>query len=80
MLSLGLQAKDKVTGFQGILTAHAKYLTGCDQWCIQPPVKDGSFVEGRWFDEGKIEITGDGINPETLLADKNGCDFSAPIK
>lgn len=34
---LGNKAKDKITGFSGILTARIEFLTGCNRYCIQPP-------------------------------------------
>jgi hypothetical protein len=78
---LGQKAKDKITGFEGILTGKCEYLTGCTQYSIQPITKDdGGFIEGRWFDEGRLEITGDGIKKSDVLASDNGADFSAPIK
>lgn len=33
---LGLKAKDKITGFEGIITARCEYLTGCNQYCLTP--------------------------------------------
>ena len=73
MIKLGQQAKDKVSGFKGILTGRASYITGCDQYCIAPTVgKDGEVKDGRWFDEGRIQITGKGINIFDVLTDKKG--------
>ncbi len=73
MLELGKKAKDKVTGFEGILTGHCKYLYGCDQYLITPPVdKNGSKPDGQWLDSGRIEITGEGINAEEVQADEAG--------
>lgn len=82
MIQLGQRLKDKVTGFEGIASGKAEYLTGCTQWSLQPKVKeDGSFIEGRWFDEGRLVILDEhGIVQSDILADKNGCDFSAPVK
>ena len=54
---LGKPAKDKITGLQGIITAKVVYVSGCIQYCIQPPIdKDGKLVESNYFDEGRIEI------------------------
>lgn len=82
MIQLGQQAKDKVTGAKGIVTARATYLTGCDQYLIQPVAsKDGAFVNGTWFDEGRIEIIGRGILAKEVKSKRNGgpaCD--APLK
>lgn len=77
-LELGVKAKDKITGFEGIVTGVASYLTGCNQWLLQPPAKDGAYVEGRWLDEGKIEAIGEGINAKEVKAEENGCDAPSP--
>lgn len=72
MINLGLKAKDKITGFEGILTGRAQYLYGCDQYCIVPPARDGKVGEVQWFDEGRIEITGKGISPKDVQVQKPG--------
>ena len=77
---LGVTVRDKITGFSGIITGHAEYLTGCDQYAVQPDAKDNKWEDGKWFDEGRIELIGKGINKKDVLGDKNGADFSAPIK
>lgn len=70
---LGKLARDKVTGFEGIVVGHAKHLTGCDTYGLQPKVdSDGKVQDAQWFDEGRIEILGDGIAPASVQAVKNG--------
>ena len=62
---LGKKGKDKITGFEGILTSACQYLTGCNRYHIQPTTlqKDGQPIEGIYFDEAQIEILGEGILP-----------------
>lgn len=61
-IELGVEAKDKVTGFSGIVTARATYLTGCDQYVLSPVVgEDGKVPEAHWFDENRLEVTGPGV-------------------
>lgn len=79
-MELGVKVKDKITAFEGLATGKASYITGCDQYLVQPPSKDGEFKEGRWIDEGRLEVIGDGISPELVKAEENGCDVSAPAK
>lgn len=56
----GYWAKDLITGFQGIITGGAAYMTGCDQVCITPIAKeDNSVQDGRWFDINRIQIVGE---------------------
>lgn len=76
MDNFGKRAKDKVTGFEGIITAKCFYIYGCAQYLLMPTVdKDGKKQNGEWFDEGRIEIMGFHINPNDVKADKNGCEF-----
>ena len=78
MFKLGWTLKDKITGFQGVVTGRCEYISGCHQVLLVPPTDDkGSYVESHWFDEsrcdrvGASEITLDiGVNP--------GCDMAAP--
>jgi hypothetical protein len=72
MIDLGQKARDKVTGFEGIITGRAQYLYGCDQYCIVPPAKDGKIGSAEWFDEGRIEVVGRGILPKDVRAEKPG--------
>lgn len=72
-IKFGVEAKDKVTGFTGIVTGKCQYMYGCTQYCLVPSVdKDGKIVDGSWFDEGRIEVLGHGIKPEDVKGEKNG--------
>ena len=54
---LGKQAKDKVTGFSGVITSISFDLYGCIQAVITPATnKEGSVQDGNWFDVSRIEI------------------------
>ena len=67
MIRLGLEVKDKITGFTGIVTARINYLTGCDRYAVTPPVdKDGKVRDGEWFDEGRLMILSQGISEEDV--------------
>jgi cyanophycinase-like exopeptidase len=72
MIELGKAGRDKVTGFEGIITARAQYLTGCDQYNLVPPVKDGKLDNAQWFDEGRIEIVGIGISAGDVAGPRPG--------
>ena len=72
---LGKQARDKITGFEGIITGKVSYLYGCTQYSLTPKVKkDGSAQDPVWFDEGRIEIIAKGkhIDPSSVQAKKPG--------
>ncbi len=72
MENLGKEARDKVTGFEGIITAKVNYLYGCNQYGITPKAQDGKTLDTNYFDEGRIEIIGNGIKPEEVRVERNG--------
>lgn len=70
---LGKEAKDKITGFKGILTVRCEFLTGCNRYCIQPTeLISGKPVESMYFDESQIEIIGDGILKNEVQGKEKG--------
>jgi hypothetical protein len=80
-----IEVEDKVTGFVGVVTGMSSYITGCDQYLVQPKVKAESkdFNEPRWFDEGRlkvISIDGQDYKPSDLIGKDNGPDVPAPVK
>lgn len=67
---IGKKARDRITGFEGVITGRSEYITSCDHILLQLETDDkGSYVEGRWFDEGRIMLLGDGVNPAELVAE-----------
>ena len=72
MENLGKKARDKVTGFEGIIIGMTVYLFGCNVYGLAPKAKDGKVGDTLWFDEGRIEITGKGVEPASVKAAKNG--------
>ena len=54
---MGQKVKDVITGFSGVVTGKAQYITGCQQVLVVPPVKsDGDSVSGQWLDEDRLEV------------------------
>jgi len=81
IIKLGVWAKDKVTGFEGTVIGHVRYLTGCDQYLLAPKVDaEGKHVDSRWYDVNRIEICmeHERLNIDTE-DDKGACD-AAPAK
>ncbi|MGN6451310.1 MAG: hypothetical protein ACTHLK_22500 [Brucella intermedia] len=76
MITLGATAKDIITGFEGVVTGRASYLTGCDQYLISPRGEK----EARWFDEQRLEV--DQFRQLVVLdnSNGNGADIAAPVK
>jgi hypothetical protein len=71
---LGAKAKDKITGFEGIITARIEHITGCDTYWLTPDQldKEGKKREAADFDEGRLEIIGPGILPEKVQGKEKG--------
>lgn len=58
MVELGDKVKDKICGFEGIAISVTKYLNGCVQYEVQPPVnKKGEYVSSLWIDEPQLIVT-----------------------
>ncbi len=80
-LELGRRAKDKITGFEGILTSRCEFLTGCNRYCIQPTeLREGKPVDSLYFDEAQIEIVGEGISAENVQGKKKGACSPDPSR
>lgn len=68
---MGKTATDKISGFKGVVTAYAQYISGCNQCLLSPPVDgDGKYQSGDWFDEQRLEFASkkkvtldNGVNP-----------------
>lgn len=77
-MELGITARDKITGFQGVVVGFVQYISGCNQALLVPPAKkDGTLLDGQWFDVQRCERVGkaavkldNGATP--------GCDKPAP--
>lgn len=56
-LEFGLTAKDKITGFEGVIGAFARYISGCNQVLLIPKLDyQNNHRDSQWFDEQRIEI------------------------
>lgn len=69
---LGKLGRDKVTGLEGIIVAKVINLFGCNDYAILPKAVDGEVKKSPLFDEGRIEIIGEGVKPEEVKVDKPG--------
>jgi hypothetical protein len=78
--NLGKFARDKVTGFEGIITIKSTYLFGCDSYTLSPKAKDGKVEDAKTFDKGRIEIISEGVRPSEVRGDKPGGDFSVNLE
>jgi len=79
-IELGKTAADKITGFSGTVTGFSRYVTGCDQYLLQPPIdNDGKHVDGRWFDDNRLDIKAS-VPVEIDTEEDQGACGSAPVK
>lgn len=54
---LGFQAKDRITGFTGVIESVCFDLYGCVQVLLKPPMTDrGELNSGVWFDVARVEV------------------------
>lgn len=54
---LGCKGKDKITGFEGVVSSVGFDLYGCVQVALAPPVdKDGKLPSSIWFDVQRVDI------------------------
>ena len=81
MITMGVTAKDKITGFSGVVTGSASYISGCDQYLLSPKVDEkGEYKEGRWFDEQRLEVPSGNEMITLDNSNGNGADIPAPVK
>ena len=79
----GDTAKDIITGFKGIIVGRCNYLTGCNQYLLQPKSKKmDTKIESIWFDENRITHV---VAKRLIITvgkkiNDNGACESAPIK
>lgn len=53
-IALGTKVKDSVTGFAGVVTGRADYVTGCRQYLVSAKGTKSKTGETGWFDEGRL--------------------------
>lgn len=57
MFTLGMTARDKLTGFEGIIVARAEYLRGCTQYALEAPAgTDDKPGDTKCFNECRLEV------------------------
>ena len=79
--NLGKLGRDKVTGFEGVITAVAKHLYGCDSYnLVAKAVNNKRDDTGNgWYDVGRIEIIGEGVHAQDVQSDKPGGEELKPV-
>lgn len=77
-LELGDEVMDTLTSFTGIIIATNQNISGCDQLCIQPPVKDGTYQDAHWFDVERIGLLSK--SKVKMTARRTGADSVPPSR
>lgn len=80
-IEMGLEVKDIITNFQGIVGGRAEYLTGCNTYLVQPKSEKNKYPESTWIDEGRLRVIGKKklLMPEDVKSDDgDGCDSCQP--
>jgi len=55
---LGLKAKDRITGFSGVIDSVCFDLYGCVQVSLKPPIDDkGEIPNGYWVDVTRLKVS-----------------------
>lgn len=73
--------QDLITKTEGIVTGHADYVTGCDQYLIQPKSdKRNIKISGEWFDEMRLVKKGIDKATRSIIKTNTGADIEAPQK
>ncbi len=77
-VKLGDRAKDKISGFEGIVCAITNWISGCKRITISPEkLKDGVLIDNCSFDIEMIEV----INPEEVTkAEPSGGPEREPVR
>lgn len=55
----GVHVTDLVTGFKGMIVSRADHITGCNRYCIQPPMdpkKPREVPDPIWIDEHALQV------------------------
>jgi hypothetical protein len=62
-VKLGVLCRDIVTGFEGIVVAETKWLSGCIRFTLQPQdrTKEGALKDAQAFDVEQLEVVGKGV-------------------
>ncbi len=73
----GVEVKDVVSGFTGIVDCVSLWLNGCRRYSVQPKMKKGetSKPDSIWVDEESLEQISDGVNKK-LKSSKTGGPYS----
>ena len=76
---LGNTLRDKVTGMTGTAMSVVYYLTGCTQFSLSVPDKDGKHAT-EYFDVQRLEFVDEGLAAQFAAVDSGGPQRDAPAR
>ncbi len=82
MVMLGDRAKDRINGFEGIVTGRAEYLYGCVQVLVAPTklMEDGKCPDSVWLDEGRVDaLAAPGAQRPATADEREGGPLTGPV-
>lgn len=81
---LGRKARDKVTGFEGVVTTIGFDLYGCVQAIVNPAQKDAKLGDPVWLDIKRLDLTESVMAPpdfgQMALGSEAGGDVRKPVR
>ena len=77
-VNLGDEARDKVTGYKGIVVCISEWISGCRRISIQTPgLHEGKPIQSQCFDAEQVEL----VEPEVAKVSKpSGGPHDAPTQ
>lgn len=78
-IEMGCTAKDRITGFSGVVTGLCEYISGGHQALLSAKSKNGESPKCNWFDIQRLERS----EARVVILDNSGtpgCDQAAPIR
>lgn len=89
-IGMGDRVRDKISGFEGIVTARYEFFNGCIRMEVQPKVKKkNEKIEGQVFDHQQLEVLerkavqppfNDEVEESPRKVATGGPQSSAPVK
>jgi hypothetical protein len=81
-VQLGDRVRDRISGFEGIVTGKHEYLYGCRRVTVSPTeLKEGKRIESDWLDEDQVDLVESAVIPAPSSAPERGggpADLRAP--
>jgi hypothetical protein len=80
-IELGDTVKDRITGIEGVVMGHTRWLYGCDRITIQPQeVKDGKPAEMTTFDLPQLELVRKRVVASDVRTPRPGGPRPEPVR